>query len=132
MLKQNLSQKERVELEDRKYKNIHIIYEILVSPSQQIIWGIREKELKNWKTWIFFNINRACLKRKVISRDLFNQIDKVRKLRNKLHIGSLKEIEKTYSKKEIIYALKVFNQVIKKARSLINEKSRGYAPNRAR
>lgn len=89
---------QQVELSNEwKYFNIKILHTI--NKSQQIIAGRRELEKKRLDRLDFLRIIDLCLKYKIINKSLSNKLHKTRELRNKLHIGGLKEIEKNYTNK---------------------------------
>jgi hypothetical protein len=62
--------------------------------------------------------NKLCKKFKLISKDLSAKIDMVRDLRNRQHLGSLSEIEITYTRKDLEFVFSVAKEVTNKAQSL--------------
>ena len=59
----------------------------------------------------------VCDNRKVLkSRKLIDALHKVRKLRNKLHIGGLRTVTKTYPQKEVEFVLEVLEKTIQSVR----------------
>jgi hypothetical protein len=58
-------------------------------------------------------INDICKKHNLISKDLFGKIDKVRRLRNRLHISTLKVLENEYSKTDLEFVFSVAREVKK-------------------
>ncbi len=56
-------------------------------------------------------INTLCKEHKLISSELSKRVDVMRKLRNKLHIGDLKNLENDYTKKDLEFAFSVAKEV---------------------
>jgi hypothetical protein len=46
----------------------------------------------------FSVINNACLKEGIFKNTLFNKVDYVRKLRNKIHLQGLNQVDRSYTK----------------------------------
>ena len=117
MLKQKLRKEnnDKVELKDEwRYIKIQKIYEIQKEPIKEVIACIRERERKKIKNLDFFRISRLCLDNKIINKNLFSDINKVRKIRNRLHIGSLDSIERGYSKKDLNFCMYVLDRILSK------------------
>lgn len=79
----------------------------------EVIAGFRRKEKKVLEKLDFMRISDICLKHNLIDSDLKIEIDQVRKLRNRLHIGSLNEIEKLYTRSDLDLCFKVAGKVRK-------------------
>jgi hypothetical protein len=104
---------DKVELKEIwEYKNIKLIYKL--SKNQEIIWAIRErkKETKKLEKLNFLEINRLCLKQKIISNNIFKKAEQVRELRNELHIGGIDKIKREYSNEDLIFTLNAMNNII--------------------
>ena len=101
----------KIEMDDEwKYPNIRILYKI--NGSEEVFAGIRKKEKQDIDRLDFIKITLLCKSYKIISSDEFkSEVDRVRELRNKLHIGGLTEIEKEYSKKELEFCFSVAKKV---------------------
>lgn len=102
---------EKVTLEDWQYKDIRLIHKISENPAEEIIWGRRSREIKKLKNLDFCRISRLCLKHKIVTKKIFSDLEKVRKLRNRLHIGGLETIEKDYRKRDIEFVFGVAKNV---------------------
>lgn len=64
-------------------------------------------------------VAKYCFDYKIIPRDLFISVNKVRVLRNKQHLGALEEIEQQYTKKEVDEVFAVAKEVIVCAEKLL-------------
>ena len=70
-------------------------------------------EMKKLNELDFNRMIGVCESRRVLrSKKLIDGLHKVRKLRNKLHIGGLKTVTKTYPKKEVEFVLEVLEKTI--------------------
>ncbi len=100
-----------IELVDEwKYLNIKTIYTI--SLSEEVITGIRKKEKKDMEKLDFIRIIDLSVKHKIIrSSKLKLNVNAVRKLRNRLHIGGLAEIEKEYKPEDLEFCFKIAKKV---------------------
>ena len=56
-------------------------------------------------------VNSLCKKHNLITKNIFDDIDRVRILRNRLHISTLKVIEKDYSKMDLEFVFSVAREV---------------------
>lgn len=102
---------DKVELDNEwRYLNIKVIH--LISNSEEVIAGIRRKEQKNLDRLDFLRVTDLCQKYKIIkSKKLREDIDKVRELRNRMHIGGLPELEKEYHKNDLEFCFKIAKKV---------------------
>ncbi len=106
--KRNKSSK--IELsEDWKYCGIKVLYK--VSKSRYIIAGEKILEKKNLNRLDFNKIISLCSKYRVIQKTMFDELDKVRILRNNLHISNMKEVEKQYNNKDLKFVFSVADKV---------------------
>lgn len=65
----------------------------------------------------FKKVNEVCFALKIFSRKLFDKIEKVRKLRNKIHIQGLDNLDRSYTKHELEFISSVMNELIGKISS---------------
>lgn len=65
----------------------------------------------------FKKVNEVCLVLKIFSKKLFNKIEKVRKLRNKIHIQGLNNLDRSYTKNELEFISSVMNELLGKINS---------------
>jgi hypothetical protein len=103
-------------LEDWECKNSHLLPENFVVSSGSrlsICERIQQKFLLT-KFTDFKKVNEICLKLKLFSKKFFNKIEKVRKLRNKIHIQGLDAIDRSYRKKELEFVSSVINELLSK------------------
>jgi len=93
-----------------KYYDINILHEI--DDARQVISGYRKQEEKSLDRLDFMRITDYCFNQKIISSSqLKGEIDKVRELRNKLHIGSLSTKEKEYTKEDLEFCFSIAKKV---------------------
>lgn len=62
----------------------------------------------------FSKVNRVCAKLGIFSDGFFMKIDKVRELRNKIHIQGLGNIDRSYTKKELEFVSSVLEELLEK------------------
>lgn len=62
----------------------------------------------------FQAVNRVSLKVGLFSKRFYNKIEKVRKLRNKIHIQSLNFVDRSYTKSDLEYVSSVLSEILKK------------------
>lgn len=62
----------------------------------------------------FKKVNEVCFKIKVFSKNFFEKIEKVRNLRNKIHIQGLSNLDRSYTKKELEFVSSVVNELLSK------------------
>ena len=99
--------------EDWRYKDVRKIHTLEKDPLEEIIWckRIKETEKKKISKLNLVETNRLCKKYKIITENDFKNIEKVRELRNKLHISGLKRLEKGYTKKDLEFVFGVAKRV---------------------
>ncbi len=114
---QNNIKKEILEKE-WTYSDIRILHEI--KKNEQIIAGRRfKKKIKIKKNIDFKKINEISLKFNIIDKIFFDKFEKVRKLRNRIHLSGLNNIDYNYNKKTLSF---VFDSV-REALDIIQTKS---------
>jgi hypothetical protein len=62
----------------------------------------------------FKKVNEVCFILKLFKKRLFNNIEKIRKLRNKIHIQSIGILDRSYTKKELEFISSVLLELYKK------------------
>jgi hypothetical protein len=62
----------------------------------------------------FKKVNEICFTLKIFSKKFFRKIERVRKLRNKIHIQGLENIDRSYRKKELEFISSVMNELLSK------------------
>ncbi|MBU4480434.1 hypothetical protein KKG48_03270 [Patescibacteria group bacterium] len=111
LLKKEIKNSE-IELKDVwKYNDIKVIYKLTDGSSCEVVAGIRKKEVKKLNNLDFFAVSRFCLDHNIITRNTFDNVDKVRKLRNKLHIGGLANIDRKYTDKDLKFVFGVAKDI---------------------
>lgn len=98
-------------LNEWKYKDMNVLYTI--STSEQIVAGRRLIEKKDIEKLDFLRVIQLCDKYKIIqSKKLLEDVQALRELRNKLHIGGLKEIEKEYQNSDLEFCFLVLEHIL--------------------
>jgi len=98
---------DKIELSDEwKYFDIKTIH-VIEPDSEEVIAGKRKKEKKSLDGLDFVRIIDLCMKHNIINKSICEDLHKVRRLRNRLHIGGLKEVEKEYTKKDLDFVFGV-------------------------
>ena len=96
--------------EDWKYLDIKVIYQI--DDGHEVISGLRKKEERSIDKLDFLRVTDLCVRLKILKqKKLRENIDKVRALRNRLHIGGLQEIEKEYKKSDLEFCFKTAKKI---------------------
>ncbi|MDD3101738.1 MAG: hypothetical protein PHE59_01155 [Patescibacteria group bacterium] len=62
----------------------------------------------------FKKVNEVCHFLNVFSTKSFKKIEKVRKLRNRIHIQGLDDLDRSYTKKELEFVSSVMNELLNK------------------
>ena len=62
----------------------------------------------------FKKVNEVCLALGLFSKGLFNKIEKIRHLRNKIHIQGLENLDRSYTKHELEFIGSVMNELLNK------------------
>ncbi|MFA6520881.1 MAG: hypothetical protein WCT53_00645 [Candidatus Gracilibacteria bacterium] len=88
------------------YKDCKVIYEITETASQpfiQVVAGKRFKKKEKIDSFIDFAIlNRLCRdEAKIYDGSLYEEIDKVRRLRNKIHLMKLSNLDRKYTVQQL-------------------------------
>lgn len=65
----------------------------------------------------FKKVNEVNFALKTFSKKLFNKIEKVRKLRNKIHIQGLDNLDRSYTKQELESISSVMNELLSKIKN---------------
>ncbi|MCX6717740.1 MAG: hypothetical protein NTU76_03650 [Candidatus Taylorbacteria bacterium] len=110
MLRERKTEEEIAE-DEIEFKIIKIIYEI--NDDERIVLGkdCKKKNRYKFEKLNLNQINDLCQKNNLISKDIFNKVDKVRILRNRLHISTLKTVENEYSKTDLEFVFSVAREV---------------------
>lgn len=108
-----VNRSKKIELtDDWRYPDIKILYKI--NQSKQIIAGKRTKETQRIDRLDFLQLIRLSSKHHIIkSEQLAKDIDKVRKYRNRQHLGGLSAIERKYLKSNLEFCFNVVERIIK-------------------
>ncbi len=108
-LRKKIKTKE-VELSNEwRFYDVITLYKI--SASEVVIGAKRKKEKKQLDKLDFVYIIDLCVNHKIVTEQFSKELHKVRKLRNKLHLGGLEEVEKEYTKEDLNFVFKVAEKV---------------------
>lgn len=69
----------------------------------------------------FIEINRACLRGKILTKKEFDIAEEIRIARNKIHVSGLKEIDNSYSKEKLDDIFNKANKIIKKVETKLSK-----------
>ncbi|MBA7545657.1 hypothetical protein ES705_38028 [subsurface metagenome] len=108
--RKKIDPKEVMPKEDN-YSNKNVLY---TTEDGTQICGIhfKKKLLKLKSNTKFIDINRACKKGKILSESLFQEVEKLREKRNKIHLAGLSEIDDYYEKSDIKKAFRTAKLVL--------------------
>lgn len=117
LIKEKRIDPETILTKEEKYSNKKILY---TTEDGTEICGIHIKKspVKLRYNTNFQEINRACKRAKLISDELFNEVEDLREKRNKIHLAGLKREDDLFGKKDIQSAFKTATKVLK----LVEEK----------
>jgi hypothetical protein len=105
------------EIERWKYieiKTLHTFDDTKSNTKKEVIAGIRFKKCIDLNNLVDFkNINDICKKEEVFSEKTYNDVEKIRILRNKQHLISLTTKDRGYNKKTL-------NAVFKTAKTILD------------
>lgn len=101
--------------EEWKYFEIVVLHKD--DESREIIAGKRKSEVKSVDKLDFLRIIELCFKHKIVPRKLSDELHAIRKLRNRLHLGGLKEMERKYKKEDLIFAFDVLIKTERRVKS---------------
>lgn len=95
-------------------KVIHEIKDMAGQPHTQVIAGKRLKKEESIDGFIDFALlNAFCRdKAKIYDQSLYEEIDKVRKLRNKIHLMKLSHLDRKYTNAQLNYVAGIANKVL--------------------
>lgn len=69
---------------------------------KQICGVIRHKSANRfYKHTQFLNLNRACLKSDIYTKDVFDKAERLREARNKIHLAGLSKVDDLYKKDDV-------------------------------
>ena len=103
-------------LEDWECRNSQFLSESFKSTNGSRL-SICERAQKNFsltKFTEFKKVNEVCFKLNLFSKGFFKKIEKIRTLRNKIHLQGLKFIDRSYTKSELEFISSVMNELLNK------------------
>ena len=78
----------------------------------ELISARRSREIKDVNKLDFNRMVVLCEQKKLINKSLLKDLDKVRKMRNKLHIGGVEGVTKVYTRANIEFVLEVLEKTM--------------------
>lgn len=120
LLKAGMKSGQKLPYGDWECKEPKIIRKL--NSNKDIVWCHRKRcrqKLTNITT--FKNVNKMCKELSLITPSLFDECEKVREMRNRVHLMGLSTVVRTYKKEDAEYVLSVVVKVLdvleKKAKS---------------
>jgi hypothetical protein len=94
-----------------KYEKCNCIYEI--SSDKQVIGAIQHKKYEKLSEKTQFKtVNEIALKSKLLNEDLFKKAEKIRDIRNHIHLAALTITEDFYKKSDVDEFFNIANLII--------------------
>lgn len=111
LIKEKRIDPEKILTKEEKYSNKKILY---TTEDGTEICGIylTKKPAKLRYNTNFQEINRVCKRAKLISEELFKEVEELREKRNKIHLAGLKREDDLFGKKDIQSAFKTATSVL--------------------
>jgi hypothetical protein len=111
LIKRKKLDSEKVMSKEDIYSNRKILY---TTDDGTQICGIhyKKKAIKLMANTNFLEINRACKRGQILNDDLFEEIERLREKRNKIHLAGLTIIDDFYDKEDIKKAFDTANKVL--------------------
>ena len=98
------------------YQDMKVIYKTKKDSTEsysEIVAGKRVKQKKPIKRYIDFQIlNKVCLQNSIINEKKYKKVEEIRKLRNKIHLFSLAEVDRKYSQEDVDSISKTVNTIL--------------------
>ena len=79
----------------------------------ELISAKRSNEKKDINKLDFNRMITVCKQKKLLREPLLKDLDKVRKMRNKLHIGGVEEITKKYTQEDVEFVLNTLEKTMR-------------------
>jgi len=116
MLKQRIGE-EALARRQTIFKVSKVIYDI--NPTERIVLGKDEVKVERcrFEKLNLDQVNDLCKEHGIISDSMFKDVDRVRGLRNRLHISTLAKVEEDYSKDDLEFVFSVARAVKNLARA---------------
>ena len=119
-LSSNKIQKTKVLTPDWKEEGQGLIHEF--NKKKRIRYVIEHMNYEDIKdSSNFIEINRACLRGKILSKKEYAIAEEIRSARNKLHVSGLKEIDNSYSKEKLDEIFNKASKIIRKAEKKLSK-----------
>lgn len=106
LLKSEKNEEECSEMVDSPVKVLHEI-----NNDERIVLVRKSRQRTRFLKLNLDQINKLCKSHNLISHDLSLQVDRVRDLRNRQHLGGLQEIEVTYTKADLEFVFSIAKSV---------------------
>ena len=83
----------------------------------EIVWAKRSREERNINRLDFNRMVQVAKDEKFFRTGLLKDLDTVRKLRNKIHIGGLKNVTKIYTEKDMLFVMETLEKIMRSAKT---------------
>lgn len=105
---------EQIQPEQKEYAFIQI-KSILTTEGKEVVACFKEvKPLKLENDTQFLAVNKAALRCGLFTRELFNEAERLRKLRNKIHLTALEAVDDQYTQSEVEAVFQGVNKITKR------------------
>jgi len=102
---------------EKVLKDVKVIHKI--NNNQEAIGAIRLNKAEKLKDKTgFIVVNRACEKAGIIDKQLFKDVDVLRKTRNNIHLMGLRNVDCVYKQEDVQKVFKIAKKIIK----VVNQK----------
>lgn len=116
----NKIQKTKILTPDWKEEGQGLIHEF--SKKKRIRYVVEHMNYEDIKdSSNFIEINRACLRGKILTKKEYEVAEEIRIARNRLHVSGLKEIDNSYSKEKLDEIFNKANQIIRKVEKKLSK-----------
>ena len=96
--------------------NYYDIIPIYMCENFDIISGKRNRKKRDISKLDFNRMIQVCKEQKILGENLIKRLDRVRRIRNKLHISGTETIRKSYSQSDINFVFEVLDETIQSVR----------------
>ncbi len=92
-----------------------------ISEDEKVCGVIKHKQYESFEdNTQFASLNKAALRAKIFDKNIFDCADKIRKVRNRIHLAALKETDDFYQKKDVNDAFDNAKKIIDRIEKYLN------------
>ncbi len=103
-----------------KFKGCKVLYKI--SETEEVCGAIRHKQIEHLTHQTnFVHINRAALKARILTKDLYKRSEILRVQRNKIHLAGLREVDNSYTKTSVKKALNTTAKLVERTEKMLSK-----------